>query len=403
MCREGQNDDGLSRPQRFKKRSMTEIYKNVEELLLATNPQSPVYCIYPHVYRDSTRHFLQGFPGRVLYAVKANNHPAVLKQIYDAGVRNFDCASLPEIELVSKTCPDSTMYYMNPARLDGHARRAQTEHGVRHFVVDHHSGLAPLIQEIDPKNSVIFARMAVSHVSAMENLSAKFGAKPENVPALLMEIFKTGAEPALAFNVGTGVKDPDAYVYSLGIANEALSNLPFKVRLLDIGGGFPRPYPGYKVPKLDDYFSHIRSASAALPLATNGELLAEPGRALSAPGLSAITRVLLRKTDRVYLNDGMYGAFWELRFKGHRRYPCRVFRNGLPLVGETRSFRLFGPTCDSSDELPGRVELPVAIDVGDHIEFGAIGAYSLSGRTNFNGFYSDNVISIGDEGARPPQ
>jgi ornithine decarboxylase len=115
-----------------------------------------------------------------------------------------------------------------------------------------------------------------------------------------------------------------------------------------------------------------------------------------------VTRVLLRKTDRVYLNDGMYGAFWELRCKGHMKYPARVFRNGAPLAGETKAFRIFGPTCDSSDELPARVELPKNIDVGDHIEFGSIGAYSLSGRTNFNGFYSDEVVSISAEESVPP-
>jgi ornithine decarboxylase len=382
---------------------VSKTYKNVQELLLDRDPQSPVYCVYPHVYRESTRHFLDGFPGRVLYAVKANNHPAVLKEIFDGGVRHFDCASLPEIELVSRTCPGSTMYFMNPVRIDGHARRAQLEHGVRHFVVDHHSGLLPLFREIEAKKSVIFARMAVSHVSAQANLSAKFGAKPENVPALLAAIAESGAEPALAFNVGTGVTDPEAYVYALDIAREALSKIPFKVRLLDIGGGFPKPYPGYSVPALEEYFSRTQQASAVLPLADNGELLAEPGRALSAPGLSAVTRVLLRKAERVYLNDGMYGAFWELRFKGHLRYPCRVFRKGQPLIGETTAYRLLGPTCDSTDELPGRVELPADVDVGDHIEFGCIGAYSLSGRTDFNGFYSDDVISIVDEGARPPE
>jgi len=179
--------------------------------------------------------------------------------------------------------------------------------------------------------------------------------------------------------------------------------LPFKVRLLDIGGGFPRNYPGYKVPDLEDYFSRTRSAANTLALAQNGELLAEPGRALSAPGMSAITRVLLRKTDRVYLNDGMYGAFWELRFKGHLGYPCRAFRNGRPLTGAMKSFRVFGPTCDSTDELPARVDLPADIEVGDHIEFGSIGAYSLSGRTDFNGFYSEHVVSITDEGALPPR
>lgn len=382
---------------------MTDSYENVEELLRATNPQKPVYCIYPRVYQDCTKDFLDGFPGRVLYAVKANNDPGVLKQFFEAGVRHFDCASLPEIELVSKVCPGSTMYHMNPVRYEGDARRAQEEYGVRHFVVDHHSGLAPLIDEIDPKNSVIFARMAVSHESALENLSAKFGAKPENIPALLTAISDTGAEPALAFNVGTGVTDPEAYAYAIGVAKDALEQIPFQVRLLDIGGGFPKSYPGLTVPSLDEYFARIRSAAEELNLADNGELLAEPGRALSAPGLSAVTRVLLRKTDRIYLNDGIYGVFWELRFMGHLLYPCRSFRNGTPLAGETKAFKIFGPTCDSTDILPARVALPANIEVGDHIEFGSLGAYSLSGRTNFNGFYSDNVVSFTNKNARPPE
>jgi len=382
-----------------------DVYENVENLLLATDPHLPVYCIYPHVYRESTQHFLEGFPGRVLFAVKANNHPKILAQLFAAGVRHFDCASLEEIKLVDEACPGSKMYFMNPVRLAGHARAAQTEFGVRHFVIDHHSGLAPLLDEIDVSRSVIFARMAVSHESALEDLSTKFGAKPENIPTLLAEISDAGAEPALAFNVGTGVTDPGAYAFAIGVARDALAKLPFKVRLLDIGGGFPRLYPGYHVPPLDDFFSRTRDAAQTLSLADNGELMSEPGRALSAPGMSAVTRVLLRKTDRVYLNDGMYGAFWELRFRGHLAYPCRVFRNGLPMGGDgsdMRSFRIFGPTCDSTDELPARVDLPADIDVGDHIEFGSIGAYSLSGRTDFNGFYSDNVVSISDESSLPP-
>ncbi len=382
---------------------MSTEFPTVEDLLLATNPQLPVFCVYPHVYQETTRHFLNGFPGRVLYAVKANNHPEVIKQLFDAGVRHFDCASLPEIELIAGLCSDSTLYYMNPVRLEGHARAAQEEFGVRHFVVDHHSGLAPLVDEIDAEQSVIFARMAVSHESALENLSAKFGAKPENIPALLSDIHASGAEPALAVNVGTGVTDPEAYAHAIGVASSKLSGLPFKVRLLDIGGGFPKNYPGYEVPALDDYFARTRQAAVNLPLADGGELLAEPGRALSAPGLSVVTRVLLRKADRIYLNDGMYGAFWELRFRGHLEYPSRSFRAGVLITGETKSFRIFGPTCDSTDELPARVELPIDIDVGDHIEFGSIGAYSLSGRTDFNGFFSDDIVSIRDENAQPPK
>lgn len=381
---------------------MTASYRSVEELLRKTQPQTPVYCVYPHIYKQSTRHFVDGFPGRVLFAVKSNNHPVVLKLLHKFGIRHFDCASLAEIQLVSELCADSTIYYMNPVRLNGHARKAQREHGVRHFMIDHHSGLAPLVDEIDPVDTVIFARMAVSHESAMENLSSKFGARPENIPELLQAIADTGAEPALAFNVGASVTSPDAYVYAMGVARDVLDKLPFRVRLMDIGGGFPKSYPGFEVPELKQFFERTALAKADVPLADNGELLSEPGRALSAPGLSAVVRVLLRKADRIYLNDGMYGAFWELRFRGHKQYPCRTYRSGEALSGETRAFRLFGPTCDSSDVLPAKVDLPADIDVGDHVEFGMIGAYSLSGRTRFNGFYSDDIVTIDDQKSLPP-
>jgi ornithine decarboxylase len=381
---------------------VTKSFPNVPDLLRTLDPHQPVYCIFPHVYNESTKHFLNGFPGRVLYAVKANNHPEVIKALYAAGVRHFDCASIVEIELVSRLCPDSTLYFMNPVRFEGDARTAHQQHGVRHFVIDHHSGLAPLVNEIDPEVSIIFARMAVSHASAQSDLSAKFGAQPEEIPALLKAIADSGAEAAMAFNVGTGVEDPAAYEYAIGVARDVLEQVPFKVRLLDIGGGFPKSYPGLPVPALDDYFSTTRAAAQTLSLTENGELLAEPGRALSAPGMSAVTRVLLRKSDRIYINDGLYGALWELRYKAHLRYSFRVFRNGELLGGNTQVIRVFGPTCDSGDELPAELELPTDIDVGDHIEFGSIGAYSLSGRTDFNGFYSDDIVLITDQDSRPP-
>jgi ornithine decarboxylase len=381
---------------------MTIKYKSVEELLRSRQPQLPVYCVYPHVYRETAKHFVGGFPGRVLYAIKANDNPLVISALHNAGVVRFDCASLPEIELVKSLCPDARCYLMNPVRLENHARLAQDVHGVRHFIIDHVSGLAPLLQEIDARHSVIFARMAVSHDSAVGDLSSKFGAPLEEIPEILTAIRQSGSEPALAFNVGTGVMHPEAYMYSLYRARDVLQQVPFKIRLLDVGGGFPRSYPDFPAPPLDEYFASIQGMKHELPLKNDGELLAEPGRALSAPGMSTLTRVLLRKENRLYLNDGMYGAFWELRFKGHLKYPARSYRGYAEFGGEKMAFRLFGPSCDSSDEMPATVELPAEIEVGDYIEFGEMGAYSLSGRTRFNGFYSDDVVTIESEDRLPP-
>jgi ornithine decarboxylase len=110
--------------------------------------------------------------------------------------------------------------------------------------------------------------------------------------------------------------------------------------------------------------------------------------------------VLLRKGDRLYINDGMYGVFWELRFKAHKRFAVRAYRDGRLLTGDEAAFNLYGPTCDASDVLPGEVGLPADIRAGDHLEFGQIGAYSLSGRTRFNGHYSEHIVRI--TGGRPP-
>ena len=379
-----------------------EKFSDVGSLLRKECPKHPIYCIYPQVYQDIAKDFLSGFPGRVLYAVKANADPIILGLLIDAGVRHFDCASLPEIELLDSIDPDAKKYFMTPVRIRGAAATAQEKHGVRHFVVDHLSGLSQLLQEIEPASSVIFARMAVHHESAMEDLSLRFGAQPEEMPLLLQSIRDSGAEPALAFNVGSSVTDPDAYRHSMSVTKSVLEQLPFRLRLIDVGGGYPKSYPGFIVPGLDEYFKAISECVATLPLAENAEVLGEPGRALAAPGMSAVVEVLLRKDNRLYLNDGMFGIFWMLRIDGPDRFPVRTYRNGKPLIGETMEFQINGPTCDSTDTLPGPVPLPMDIRPGDHLEFGNIGAYILSGRTDYNGFYSNRIVTITSPTERPP-
>ena len=131
-------------------------------------------------------------------------------------------------------------------------------------------------------------------------------------------------------------------------------------------------------------------------------MLGEPGRALAAPGMSALVEVILRKDNRLFLNDGMFGIFWVLRIDGPDRFPVRVFRDGEVMTGTSRPFQLNGPTCDSTDTLPGLVDLPIDIRAGDYLEFGNIGADSLGGRSDYNGYYSDRIVTITKITERPP-
>lgn len=380
---------------------MQDSFDNVFDMLSGLQPIDPVYCVYPHIYHETAQEFIDGFPGRVLYAIKANNHPKVLRALFDGGIRHVDCASLQEIREAHAVDETAVCYFMNPVRLRNAARQAQEEFGVRHFVIDHAAGLELLLGEIDASKSVIFVRLAVHHDSAMVDLSSKYGASPDDTLALLHAVADSGAEPALAFNVGSHVMSPDAYVHAINAAKEVLVRLPFNLRLIDIGGGYAKSYPGFEAPPISDYLTAIENA-ARFSLTDDGELMAEPGRALAAPGLSAVVEVLLRKDNKLYINDGLYGAFWELRYDAHDRYANRAIRDGRVLEGASTDFELLGPTCDSDDKMRARIALPSDITVGDYIEFGAIGAYSLSGRSDFNGFFSDLVVNITDPSERPP-
>jgi len=372
-------------------------------------PCEPVYCLYPHVLERVARRFLAGFPGRVLYAVKANPDPGVLEILYRAGVRHFDTASVPEIRLVRGHFPDATCYFMAPVKLRGAAGEAYGRYGVRHFVVDHPDELAGMLEQLPGRDLTVFVRLETHSPDSTYDLSTKFGADAATGIELLRAVAASGARPALAFNVGSLVRRPRAYAQGLDLCREVLARASVPVHALDLGGGFPSAYPGLEAPALEEFFAAIRSARAALPLTPEAELYGEPGRALVAEGMSVLTQVLLRKGDRLYLNDGVHGNLNEPAIShGLVRFPTRCYRaggggfGGSDPLGRPRPMHLYGPTCDSLDVLPAPFPLPQDIRAGDWIEFGMLGAYSLSMRTAFNGFYPDTMVEIADPGALPP-
>ena len=61
------------------------------------------------------------------------------------------------------------------------------------------------------------------------------------------------------------------------------------------------------------------------------------------------------------------------------------------------TFDFYGPTCDSMDYMKGPFLLPNNIKENDYIELGQLGAYGLTFRTEFNGFYSDKIFEVEDE------
>ena len=71
--------------------------------------------------------------------------------------------------------------------------------------------------------------------------------------------------------------------------------------------------------------------------------------------------------------------------------------NGRMPSKKLTAYSLYGPTCDSIDYMKGPFVLPNNLKEGDYIEIGQLGAYSLTFRTKFNGFYSDKIFEVNDK------
>jgi ornithine decarboxylase len=378
-------------------------FASVERLIEDVRPVDPIYVLHPEKFRIAAHRFVDAFPGDTLYAVKANPAPHVLDLVYASGIRHFDTASLFEIELVRGRFPDARCHFMAPVRLPGTAKIAYEQHHVRDFVVDCDFELDKLLAETGGgKDLRIFVRIATPLGGAVLELSSKFGTTPDDAARLLKRVVDAGATPALTFHVGSQCLSPFSYAQAIEMARRTALISGVALAALDIGGGFPGPYPGNDVPPYHWYFDTIREALATLPSSERLALLCEPGRALIAEGLSLVTQVVLRKGDKLYINDGIYGSFDELTLPGWTAdYPLRAFRlndkgHAVAQPPGHAAFRVYGPTCDTLDVLPRPLMLPESIGPGDFIVFDAIGAYSYAVRTNFNGFMPDRWAIAGN-------
>lgn len=368
----------------------------VDEIVVSERPDEPLHCLRPDVISATAGAFVHSFPGSVLYAVKCNPEPRVLRALWAGGIRCFDCASPAEVALVRQMFPEASIHYMHPIKARSAIRMAWTHHGVRDFVLDSADELAKILDETrsgESRDRGLIVRLAVRNVGAYD-LSGKFGAAPELAARLLAAARPHAARLGLSFHVGSQCLDPQAYAHALERAAAVIKAAGVAVDIIDVGGGFPVSYPGITPPPLQAYIAAIREARSRLGL-DGLTFWAEPGRALAAAGTSVVVQVQHRRDDALYINDGVYGSLSDAgapRFT----FPCRLIRLGESASIDLKPFRLFGPTCDSVDRMEGPFPLPADVREGDWIEIGQLGAYGAALRTAFNGFDRARLVDVGD-------
>jgi ornithine decarboxylase len=389
----------VSPPRRHLHDASVAPLRSVDALIADLRPEEPVHCIRPAVLTAAAEDFIAAFPGDVLYAVKCNPDPVVLRALWAGGVRHFDCASPNEVLLVRQMFPDAEIHLMHPIKARSAIREAWLRHGVRDFVLDSATEFAKIVDETAATGVAgdlgLIVRLALPKGSAVLDLSGKFGAEAAEAVSLLHTARPHAARLGVAFHVGSQCLDPLAWRRALQVAGEVIAAAGVAVDIVDVGGGFPVAYPDVEPPPLGAFIAEIEAEFERLDL-PHARLWAEPGRALVAGGGSVVVQVQARRGDALYLNDGVYGSLADAGALGFR-YPVRRIRpDGAEQSDAECGFSFFGPTCDSADVMRGPFFLPDDIGEGDWIEIGQLGAYGACLRTSFNGFDRARIVEVFD-------
>jgi ornithine decarboxylase len=237
-------------------------------------------------------------------------------------------------------------------------------------------------------------RIRVPNTGSMVELSSKFGAHPGEAVDLIIEAFNAGlVVEGLSFHVGSQCTNFENYIQALqlsaNIIKEAEERTGRRIKILDIGGGFPVKYDN-KVKSFKILAKKLNSEFKRL-FPPDMEILAEPGRFMVATACTLVAKVVGKAVRDgktcYYINDGVYHTFSGQVFD-HCNYPVKAFKDG-----ETQLCAVFGPTCDAFDTISLATELP-ELEIHDLVYAENIGAYSHASSTYFNGFPPAKIVHI---------
>ena len=373
-------------------------FKSVEDLVNQLRPNKPVYCIRKKSILSASRYFQNNFPGNILYAVKTNPHPAVIKTLVKSGINQFDVASIEEIKVIKKFSPTAKCSYMHTVKNRESIKEAYYKYGIKAFALDTKDELIKIIGSTDnAKDLELFVRVAVSNEHAEIDLSKKFGALSSEATGLLRLVKQYAKKIGLSFHVGSQCMHPISYSKGISEIGNIIKKTKIIPNYINVGGGFPTIYPDLIPQSLDNYLEEIKKSLESLKLESMPEIICEPGRALVAESGSTIVKVDLKKKQKLYINDGTYGTLFDAGTP-NIVFPSKMIKDSSNKIISKKltAFDFYGPTCDSMDYMKGPFLLPNNIKENDYIELGQLGAYGITFRTQFNGFFSDEIYEVED-------
>ena len=322
--------------------------------------------------------------GRVLYAVKANDHAGLLNALAQEGC-GLECVSWNEVEYVLDTVegarPEDILFTPNFAPQSEY--EAALDAGVRltvdnAWVVHSWPGLF--------RDREIFLRLDLEagygHHKKVVTAGAdsKFGISLQDLEGVMGALAAQGARVVgLHTHTGSGVSNPVAWREQLERFLAVLPSFP-DAKVLDLGGGLGVPdrrgKAGFDLARLDELLEETLGGR-------NLEIWLEPGRYLASECGVLLARVTQLKTKGQYqylgvatgmnslIRPALYGAYHDI---------VNLSRLDQDSV---ENYRVVGPICESGDVIgEGRV-LPES-EEGDVILVANAGAYGRVMASSYN-------------------
>ncbi|MCQ3829829.1 diaminopimelate decarboxylase [Microbulbifer elongatus] len=328
-------------------------------------------------------------PGLICYAIKANSNLGILSVLAQLGA-GFDIVSAGELERVLMAGGDPGKVVFSGVGKTAEEMRRALSVGVHCFNVESEGELdrleavaaemgvsAPVSLRVNPDVD------AKTHPYISTGLKEnKFGIAIERARAVYARIADSQSLNAVGVDchIGSQLTEISPFLDALERLLTLIDELAedgTKLKHLDLGGGLGVRYRGEEPPEVSDYLGAVKEKLAGRDLA----LVLEPGRSIAANGGALLTRVeYLKRTDEhnfaivdAAMNDNLRPALYQA---------WQDIVAVTPSNGETESWDIVGPVCETGDFL-GK-HRPLALEQGQLLAMLSAGAYGFTMSSNYN-------------------
>lgn len=329
-------------------------------------------------------------PHLVCYAVKANSNLAILNLFARLG-SGFDIVSGGELERVLRAGGDPGKVVFSGLGKKVPEIRKALEVGIRCFNIESEA-------ELDRINAVAGEMGKVASISLRVNPDVdaqthpyistglkenKFGIEIGRAEAVYVKaaamphLNVVGIDCHIGSQLLTLTPFMDALQRLLALA-ERLQTQGIKIHHLDIGGGLGVRYQeGQAAPSPADYMAQLFTDERLRQY----EIFVEPGRAIAANAGILVTEVEFLKMSE-YKNFAIVDAAMNDLIRPALYSAWQEIIPVVPREGETATYDIVGPVCETSDFL-GK-ERDLNIQPGDFLAVRSSGAYGFTMSSNYN-------------------